>query len=320
MTQHPTTISGSLERLVEPPSFVRAIVMTTKPGITRLVTITSLVGFAMAALARTWTATDFVVSLVACALGTFLSAAGANALNQWLEHDRDARMPRTANRPIPAGHLSAGTVLAAGLVLCVLGLLVLGLAVGVAPMLVSLACMVVYVVAYTPLKTRTALATLVGTIPGSLPPLIGWTCASTEPGLGSLLDPGGVSLFALMTVWQLPHFWAIAWLYKEDYAHGGYRVLPMTDPTGVKTASAIVATAALLLPATLWPAWAMPDLLGPVYIAAAGSTGLAFFALALAMFRSRTRPAARRLFFASIIHLPVLHIAMVIDGFLHAML
>ena len=320
MTQHPTTIASTLERMAEPPSFVRAIVLTTKPGITRLVTITSLVGFAMAALGRSWTAQQFVVALLGCAIGTFLSAGGANALNQWLERDRDARMPRTAGRPIPAGHLTAGTVLAAGVTLCATGLLVLGLCVGIAPMLVSFACMVVYVVAYTPLKTRTALATLVGTIPGALPPLIGWTSASEASGLGALAEPGGLSLFALMTVWQLPHFWAIAWLYREDYAHGGYRVLPMTDPTGVKTSAAIVATAALLLPATLWPAFAMPNLLGPIYIAVAGMTGLAFFALAFAMARSRTRPAARRLFFASIIHLPVLLIAMVIDGFVHTLL
>ena len=320
MAQHSTTIAGTLERVSEPPSFVRAIVITTKPGITRLVTITSLIGFAMAALGRSWTAVEFVVSLVGCGVGTFLSAGGANALNQWLERDRDALMHRTATRPIPAGHLAAGTVLSAGLFLCGAGLLVLGLTVGVAPMLVSLACMVVYVIAYTPLKTRTALATLVGTIPGSLPPLIGWSSASATGGLGSLSEAGGLSLFVLMTVWQLPHFWAIAWLYREDYAHGGFRVLPMTDPSGIKTSAAIVATSALLIPATIWPAFAMPDLLGPIYIVVAGVTGVVFLALALAMARRRGRPAARRLFFASIIHLPVLLIAMVVDGFVHTLL
>lgn len=304
--------------MAAPPSFVQAVIATTKPGITRLVTITSLVGFAMAALGRTWSSFDLAIALGGCAIGTFLSAAGANALNQWLERDRDARMPRTALRPIPAGHLSAPTVLGAGVVLCGLGLLVLGLSVGLVPMLVSLACMLVYVLAYTPLKTRTAMATLVGTIPGSLPPLIGWTSAGAASG--DILAPGGLSLFVLMTIWQLPHFWAIAWLYREDYAHGGFRVLPMTDPSGVKTSAAIVVTSILLVPATLWPAWAMPNLLGPLYIAVASVTGLTFLALSIRMARLRTRPAARRLFFASIIHLPLLLIAMVLDAFIHALI
>lgn len=297
---------------------MQAVIATTKPGITRLVTITALVGFAMAALGRNWTAIDLAIALCGCAIGTFLSAAGANALNQWLERDRDARMPRTAMRPIPAGYLSAPTVLAAGVSLCGAGLLVLGLSVGLLPMLVSLACMLVYVLAYTPLKTRTAMATLVGTIPGSLPPLIGWTSVGAVSG--DILAPGGLSLFVLMTIWQLPHFWAIAWLYREDYAHGGFRVLPMTDPSGVKTATAIVFTSVLLLPATLWPAWAMPELLGPLYISVASLTGVAFLALSIQMARKRTRPAARRLFFASIIHLPLLLIAMVLDGFIRALL
>ena len=320
LAQHSTTIPESLdsvrERDLTPPTFVRAVVATTKPGITRLVTITALVGFAMAALGRAWTPAELAISLVGCAVGTFLSAAGANALNQWLERDRDAQMPRTALRPIPAGHLTASTVLRAGLALCAAGLLTLALTVGLTPMIVSLACMLVYVLAYTPLKTRTAMATLVGTIPGSLPPLIGWTSAGALAG--GVLAPGGLSLFALMTVWQLPHFWAIAWLYREDYAHGGFRVLPLSDPSGVKTSAAIVLTSILLLPATIWPALAMPNLLGPLYLSVAGLTGVGFLALACVMAAKRTRPAARRLFFASIIHLPLLLIAMVLDAFLHA--
>lgn len=293
---------------------------TTKPGITRLVTITALVGFTMAALGRAWSGMELAVMLLGCGVGTFLSAAGANALNQWLERDRDAQMPRTANRPIPAGVLSADAVLAAGLTLCTLGLGVLWVAVGIVPMALSLACMLVYVLAYTPLKTRTALATLVGTVPGALPPLIGWTSGSASSGLSALGEAGGLSLFALMTVWQLPHFWAIAWLFRDDYAHGGYRVLPMQDPTGWKTSGAIVLTSVLLVPATLWPAFAMPHLLGTTYLAVSGLTGVAFLALAIEMARSRTRRAARRLFFASIIHLPLLLVAMVGDAFLHVLL
>lgn len=322
LTQHPSTITSQLDRVgtpvVMPRSFWSAILATTKPGITRLVTITALVGFAMSALGRGWTSSELMLSLCGVAVGTFLSAAGANALNQWLERDRDARMPRTAIRPIPAGHIAASAVRTAGLTLCAVGLITLWLTVGPIPMLVSLACMLTYILAYTPLKTRTALATLVGTIPGSLPPLIGWTSAGALSG--GVLAPGGVSLFVLMTIWQLPHFWAIAWIYREDYAHGGYRVLPMIDPSGRKTATAIVVASIALLPATLWPAWAMPHLLGPLYVSVAGVTGLAFLVLALAMARGRSRKCARRLFLASIIHLPLLLIAMVLDAFVHALL
>lgn len=321
MTHHPTTIPSPLADAREvAPTFVQAIVQTTKPGITRLVTITALVGFAMGALGRTWSASSLMLALVGCAIGTFLSAAGANALNQWLERDRDAVMPRTARRPIPAGHLGASTVLSAGLLLCGMGLMVLGLTVGVVPALVSLMCMLVYVLAYTPLKTRTTLATLVGTIPGALPPLIGWTSATPDGGFDSLWMAGGLSLFVLMTVWQLPHFWAIAWMFRDDYAHGGYRMLPLHDASGVRTATAIVGTSILLVPATLWPAVSMQELLGPFYVSVATLTGVAFLALALAMARSRTRVAARRLFFASIIHLPLLLVAMVGDAMLHAFL
>lgn len=299
---------------------VRALIETTKPRITRLVTITSIVGFVMAALGRRWTFDDLLVLALGAIAGTAMSAAGANAINQWMERRRDALMPRTARRPLPRGDVSPGAVLATGLALGALGVGLLWALCGLVPALVALACIVVYVLAYTPLKTMSPMATFVGAIPGALPPLIGWSAASTAPGFSSLVEPAGLSLFAIMFIWQIPHFLAIAWLYQDDYAKGGYRVLPLLSRGGPRTARTVALWTVLLIPATLAPAYFMPDRLGVVYITIAGVTGLAFGWLAMKLAIVRTRPAARRVFIASIIHLPLLLVAMVGEALVRAVL
>lgn len=301
---------------VEIPStgLVRALVEATKPRITRLVTITSGVGFAMSGLGRTWEAVDLIATGGACVAGTALSAAGANALNQWMERDRDALMFRTCARPLPTGRASPRSVLAAGLILSVLGVGLLAAMCGVVPALLSLACIAVYVLAYTPLKPLTPWATHVGTIPGALPPMIGWTAAFAGGGVEALRSPGGWSLFVLMTVWQMPHFLAIAWMFKDDYRRGGYRVLPVLDNGENRTARSIAIWSILLVPATMSPAWAMPTLLGAPYMVISALGGLAMLWLAVKLIRERSRPAARKLFFASIIQLPLLLLAMVGEG------
>ncbi|MBK7405379.1 MAG: protoheme IX farnesyltransferase [Phycisphaerales bacterium] len=201
---------------------------TTKPGITKLVTITSMVGLGMAFAQRwndgqlTGSALGIAVTVVASIIGTALSAGGgANALNQWAERERDALMRRTSRRPIPSGRLTPRQVLVAGLSLSAAGLAILWAWCGLPAMLVSAVCVLVYVLIYTPMKAATWTATLVGAIPGALPPLIGWAAAYQDRGFASLIDPGAASLFALMFVWQLPHFLAIAWMYRDDYALGG---------------------------------------------------------------------------------------------------
>jgi len=291
---------------------IRALIETTKPGITRLVTITSVVGYVMAAAigqrAATWP--DMATTFLACIVGTALSAAGANALNQWWERTHDARMKRTQRRPLPTERLAPGEVHLWGWSLSIVGVAVLWALCGLPAALVALACVLVYVFAYTPLKPISTLSTYVGAIPGALPPLIGWA-ASTGHGFESLTQWGGLSLVALMTVWQIPHFMAIAWMYREDYAQGGFCVLPTLDPRGVKTSRVIVIWTLLLLPATLAPAWAMPTRLGFAYIAVAAITGLAFASLAWKLIRTRERADARRVFFGSIIHLPLLLLTMV---------
>jgi heme o synthase len=301
-------------------SVVRALIETTKPRITRLVTITSVVGFVMAALGRRWAVEELILVVLGAVAGTAFSAAGANAINQWMERRRDALMPRTAKRPLPRGDVSPRAVLATGITLGVLGVGLLWALCGVVPALVALTCIVVYVLAYTPLKTMSPMATFVGAIPGALPPLIGWSAASSAPGFASLLEPAGLSLFAIMFIWQIPHFLAIAWMYQDDYAKGGYRVLPLLAKGGPRTARTVALWTLLLIPATLAPAWFMPDRLGAAYIAIAAVTGVAFGWLAMRLVVLRTRPAARRVFFASIIHLPLLLAAMVGEALIRAAL
>lgn len=301
-------------------SVVRALIETTKPRITRLVTITSVVGFAMVAIGRRWTFDDLAVATLGSVTGTALSAAGANAINQWMERRRDALMPRTARRPLPRGDVTAGMVLGTGLGLGAAGVGLLWALCGVVPALVALACIVVYVLAYTPLKPMSPIATFVGAIPGALPPLIGSSAASTATGMQSLLEPAGLALFAIMFIWQIPHFLAIAWMYREDYAKGGYRVLPVLPDGGRRTARAVVLWTLLLIPATLAPAYFLPDRLGLAYVTVAALTGLGFGWLALRLAIERTRGAAKRVFFASIIHLPVLLVAMVSETLIRAVI
>lgn len=296
------------------PGVAAALIEATKPRITRLVTITAGVGFAMAGITRTWQVDDLIVRGLACIAGTALSAAGANAINQWMERDRDALMMRTCGRPLPTQRVSPGNVLIAGLLLGLAGVGLLAILCGVVPALLALACIAVYVLAYTPLKPVTPWATHVGTIPGALPPLIGWTAASAAGGLAALREPGGWSLFVLMTVWQMPHFLAIAWMYRDDYARGGYRVLPVLPDGENRTARSIAVWSVLLAAATLGPAWAMWGTVGVPYVVIAGASSVMMLWLAQRLVRERTRITARKLFFASIVQLPALLLALVADG------
>lgn len=292
-----------------------SLLETTKPGITRLVTITSMVGFLMAALSRGMPMGELIGLGFVCLLGTALSAAGANAVNQWMERDRDALMPRTRRRPLPQGRVTPGSVLATGVGLSVTGVAVLLLA-GPLPSLIALACVVSYVALYTPMKTRSTMATFIGAIPGALPPLIGWSAASNGTGFTPMLDAGGLALFSIMFIWQIPHFMAIAWMYKEDYRAGGYLVLPVVDDKGLWTALTVALWTVALIPATLFPARVWPELLGAPFIAIAGLSALAFGAVAVRLIVARTRSAARVVFFASIMHLPLVLLAMVVEAVL----
>lgn len=316
MTTAPTTIALP-ESGVAPiarRSVVAALRETSKPRITRLVTMTSMVGFVLAACARSWTLGELLLAGVATAVGTACSAAGSNALNQWMERERDARMSRTKSRPLPAGELPGWSVVLFGTAMCAAGLAVLGIGAGLAPMVLSAACIVSYLAMYTPLKPVTPLATFVGAIPGALPPMIGAAAASSVPGWHAALEPAGLAVFALMMVWQIPHFLAIAWLYRDDYANGGYAVLPVMDPRGTVTAWTVALWTLALIPATLLPATMLPELLGAPYAGVALLGGVVFAVLAARLVLQRTRRRARELFIASVIHLPILLLAMVVEA------
>lgn len=325
MAQQRTATSAVIDPgVITPPTILRDMVATTKPGITRLVTTTALVGFGLGAVERSlvtgipalgWLA----LVVVGTAVGTALAAAGANALNQWMERGPDACMQRTEQRPLPAGRLSPALVLRLGLALAFLGSLVLWITCGWVPAVLATICTLVYTLAYTPSKQLTVFSTLVGTIPGALPPLIGWSAAQGG-GLESLAQPGGWTLFALMTIWQIPHFLAIAWMYRDDYTRAGFRVLAVNDPNGKRTMPTIWWTSVLLVLVTLVPLVTMPDLTGWVYGPMAAISGVIVLRFAWALVRQRTDALARKVFFASIIHLPVLMIALVADALLHGLL
>ena len=272
----------------------------TKPRITALVVLTTYVGFHLGAVAPF--GAGYVTHLL---LGAAFACGGSSALNQWWERDRDARMHRTAGRPLPAGRMSADHALAFGVGLTIAGLAELALFVNLMSALVTALTLVSYVFLYTPLKTRTWLCTTVGAVPGALPPVIGWAAAR-----GSL-DASAWSLFVIMFVWQLPHFYAIAWMYRDDYARGGYPMLPVLDPTGRTTTRHIVGWSLALVPASLFPT--LLGVAGPWYAAGAVVLGFAFVALAAMLAAHCTLPHAKRVFLGSIIYLPVLFGLLVLD-------
>lgn len=301
------------------------VVALSKPGIVKMVLITSAVGFTLAALERGgWTWGEVALAGVWCFLGTMLSAAGANALNQAMEARRDGLMHRTRRRPIPAGRMSTLMGVAVGAALAMGGVLILWMGNNAVAALVSLVTIFSYVFIYTPMKPLTPLATLVGAVPGALPPLIGWTAgtaigAQAGGGWVGLDHPGGWSLFALMFVWQVPHFLAIAWRCREDYERGGYKMLPIIDPTGARTAWVSLLWAVTLIPVSLATVLAMPERFGWLFVGVATIVGVGFAISAARLVARRTDRRASELFFASIIYLPVVLVAMVADVFLTAL-
>ena len=262
----------------------------TKPRITSMVVLTAFVGYAVAS-----TGSLLTERLAAALLGTALVAAGASCLNMLLERRTDALMLRTRNRPLPAGRLRPAEALGWGLVLTTTGLVLLVWRTGPLPAAVAFVTWASYLFLYTPLKTRTSLSTVVGALPGALPPVIGWAAAR-----GSL-EPGAFVLFAIVFLWQIPHFLAIAWIYREDYARGGLPMLPVLDPDGRITGRQAVANTLALLLVSFAPAAA--GIAGRAYLVGALLLGLGFAAVALRAAVLRTPQAARALFLASIAYL-----------------
>jgi len=272
----------------------------TKPRITTLVVLTALVGFVMGS-----SGTPAPVPLLITLLGTGLVAAGASALNMVLERDTDALMQRTRSRPLPAGRMRAPEAIGFGLLLTALGLLCLFQLPGPLPAAVAFTTWFTYLFCYTPLKRRTSLSTLVGALPGALPPVIGWAASR------GALDGGAFVLFAILFLWQIPHFLAIAWIYREDYARGGLPMLPVVDTQGHLTGRQAVAHSFALLLVSLLPTGV--GMTGRVYLAGALLLGVVLLAYSLRLALLRTVPAARSLFLASVLYLTALCALLVAD-------
>lgn len=271
-----------------------------KARLTFLVLLTTLVGFYVGQIGSL----DFVL-LFHTMLGTALVASGAAALNQLLEREHDAKMHRTEDRPLPSGRLGAETVLIVGGVCAGVGMIYLAFAVNLLTSLLGTVTLASYLFVYTPLKRVTSLNTAVGAVPGALPPLMGWVATRGE------ITIEGCSLFAILFFWQLPHFLAIAWMYREDYARAGFVMLPVIDPQGQRTGRQAVSHTLGLLPISLCPF--IFKLAGSVYVFGALGLGLAFLWFAIQFSRHLTVQKARHLFYASILYLPLLLGLMVFD-------
>lgn len=295
-------------RLVEPSQAVRqatssriaAFVTLTKPRIAVMVLLTVAVGYVLGARGAAHPATmGFTL------LGTGLVAAGASAWNQVIERERDGRMRRTAKRPLPAGLLQPLESALFASILAVAGIVILLVATNPMAASVALATFVLYVAAYTPLKPITTLNTVVGAIPGALPPVIGWAAATGTVGIEAF------SLFLVVFLWQFPHFLAIAWVHREDYARGGHKMLPCIDPDGRQTARQAVAYALVLVPAGLLPTVA--GIAGGWYFAGAFAAGLYYLAASLRFSAHRDDPSARKLMMASFVYLPVILLLLLVN-------
>lgn len=305
MKANAPTINASSVIAAETPVFVEKSMVALladlfKLRLTTLVLLTTLAGFYLAS--RGPVSWGLMVNTL---LGTALLAAGASALNQLLEREHDAHMRRTMDRPLPSGRMTPETALIIGGLTGMAGLIWLALTVNLLTAVIGAITLGSYVFIYTPLKRITTLNTVVGAIPGALPPLMGWTAARGQ------VSPEGWSLFAIMCFWQLPHFLAIAWMYRAEYAKAGFVMLPMVDPEGERTGRQAFCHTLGLLPMSLAPFLFKMD--GTVYLIGALVLGLAFMYCAFQFAHDRTALRAKALFYMSITYLPLLLGLMVFD-------
>ena len=277
-----------------------AFLELTKPRITQLVLLTAAAGFYLGAPG------GVDLRLLAHTLvGVALVAAGTNAFNQVRERDVDARMRRTQGRPLPSGRVSPRAAGWFAGVISVTGVVYLVVAVNRLTAALAAVTLVSYVLLYTPLKRRTTLNTLIGAVPGALPIVGGWTAA------GGALGPAVAALFWILFLWQLPHFLALAWIYREDYRRGGLRMVSVSDPAGHETARLALLYAVALVPVSLVPA--LLGVTGALYFYGALALGLGYAGAAVALGRAVTTARAWRVFLASIVYLPALLTLMVLD-------
>jgi protoheme IX farnesyltransferase len=284
------------------PSLLSDCGQLVKPRLTLMVLFTVAVGYvAGTGGAIGWTTFWHVLA------GTALVAAGASALNQLLECESDLLMRRTRSRPLPAGRRSPQMALRFGVLTACAGFVYLAVLVNPLTAAVAAVTLLLYVFAYTPLKRRSAFNTLVGAVPGALPPVIGWAAAT-----GSL-EPGALSLFLLLFLWQFPHFWAIAWLYREDYERAGLKMVPLADrEEGRFTGRLMIQNCTVLIPASLGPV--LTHLAGARYFWVALALGAMFLLFAVRFFLAPSNERARHVLWASLVYLPLVLITLLVDG------
>jgi protoheme IX farnesyltransferase len=275
-------------------------IQLTKPRITWLILMSTGVGYFFGVLdAWTWS------SLLHTLFGTAFIASGTAALNQWWEREADKKMVRTQDRPLAAERLHPTRALIFAIVLSIVGFVELSLGANLLTGLLGLFTLVSYLFVYTPLKQRTPHATTIGAIPGAMPPLIGYAAAR------GTLTAEGWALFAILFLWQFPHFYAIAWMYKDDYSNAGIKMLPVVDPSGDSTVRLILYYSLALIPISLLPRYL--GMSGNVYLAGALVMGFIYFYSGVLVARELNRNKARRVLLASIVYLPVLYGLMMAD-------
>jgi protoheme IX farnesyltransferase len=284
-------LSGSIASRT--PSRFADLFSLTKPRMNVLVLATTAVGYTMAI--DRWTSW---IPLIHLLLGTAMTAAAASVLNQYIERNYDRLMPRTRNRPLPAGRIAPAEALLLGITLSLTGVLYLALAVNLLTAALGAFTLLSYIFLYTPLKRVTSLNTVVGAIPGAIPPVMGFTAVD------GALSAQAISLFAILFLWQMPHFLAIAILYRNDYAVGGFKMLPVIDRDLSVTSRQILLYSLALVPVTLLPV--ALNMAGAAYFCTATLLGMAFFTFGINVAATKSREDAKRLFIASIVYLPIL--------------
>jgi protoheme IX farnesyltransferase len=272
----------------------------TKPRVTWLILMSTAVGYYFGH-SGAWHLIEILNTLI----GTGLMASGTAALNQWYEREADSRMKRTQMRPLPSGRIQPSEALWFGIALSFLGALELYLGVNWLASFLCIATLVAYLFVYTPLKQKTWWSTTLGAIPGAMPPLIGFAGASGK------LTAEAWAMGAILFLWQFPHFYSIAWMYREDYSRAGIRMLPVVEPDGISTARQIVLCSVLLIPVSLLPQ--LLGMTGKVYLVGAFALGIWFLYSGIRVALDPTRPKARKVLLTSVAYLPLLYILMVVD-------
>lgn len=273
----------------------RAYASLTKPRIVMLVVLTALLGYFVGARGG---ASAGTLHLALALLGTALVAGGSNALNMCFEREQDALMERTRHRALPSGRLRHDRALFFSIACGSAGVLTLALAINTLTALLGAVAIAIYAFVYTPMKRVSHVSLLIGAVPGALPPVMGWSAARGTLGLEA------ATLFAILFLWQIPHFLAIAWIYRDDYARGGFPMLPVIEPSGARTARDTVVSTVALVAASIAPV--ALGFAGGAYLAGAAMLGAAFFAVALRFAARREMRSARLLFLGSILYLPAL--------------